>query len=180
MIRAKGVVAGHLATVERLAASGEDSTAARAGLGLAEHGLALLHGRQRFLRSGTRRGMTIAAVPSQGPKRGPFASSLAQSRPRTSGPPTGSTFPDTLPCKGSGQLQGSAARTRPIGHIPVDAAGLNLSSGRGAEQFITGVCGNPRAVPVCRTEHRHVADRIEPEPAGMLRATMSPQLERLR
>ena len=52
MTRAEGDVAGHLATVERLAAAGEDSTAARAGLGLAERGLALLRGRQRFLRSG--------------------------------------------------------------------------------------------------------------------------------
>ena len=52
MTRATGDVAGHLATVERLAAAGEDSTAARAGLGLAEHGLTILRGRQRFLRSG--------------------------------------------------------------------------------------------------------------------------------
>ena len=52
MTRAKGDVAGHLATVERLAAAGEDSAAARAALGLAERGLALLRGRQRFLRSG--------------------------------------------------------------------------------------------------------------------------------
>ena len=52
MTRAKGDVADHLATVERLAAAGEDSSAARAGLGLAEHGLALLRGRQQFLRSG--------------------------------------------------------------------------------------------------------------------------------
>jgi hypothetical protein len=52
MTRAKGDVAGHLAAVKRMAAAGEDSAAARAGLGLAEHGLALLRGRQRFLRSG--------------------------------------------------------------------------------------------------------------------------------
>jgi hypothetical protein len=52
MTRAKGDVAGHLAVVERTAAAGEDSSAARAGLGLAERGLALLRGRQRFLRSG--------------------------------------------------------------------------------------------------------------------------------
>jgi hypothetical protein len=52
MTRAKCDVAGHLATVEQLAASGEETTAARAGLGLAERGLALLRGRQRFLRSG--------------------------------------------------------------------------------------------------------------------------------
>ena len=52
MTRAKGDVAGHLATVERMAAAGEETTAARAGLGLAERGLALLRGRQRFLRSG--------------------------------------------------------------------------------------------------------------------------------
>jgi hypothetical protein len=50
--RAKGDVAGHRATVERLAAAGEETSAARAGLGLAERGLALLRGRQRFLRSG--------------------------------------------------------------------------------------------------------------------------------
>ena len=52
MMRAGGDVAGHLATVERTAAAGEVTTAARAGLGLAERSLALLHGRQRFLRSG--------------------------------------------------------------------------------------------------------------------------------
>ena len=52
MTRAKGDVAGHLATVERLAAAGEETTAARAGLGFAERGLALLRGRQRLLRSG--------------------------------------------------------------------------------------------------------------------------------
>jgi hypothetical protein len=52
MTRAESDVAGHLATVERTAAAGVDSTAARAGLGLAERGLALLRGRQRFLRSG--------------------------------------------------------------------------------------------------------------------------------
>ena len=47
--RVPDAVAGHLATVERLAAAGEDSTAARAGLGLAERGLALLRGRQRLI-----------------------------------------------------------------------------------------------------------------------------------
>jgi hypothetical protein len=52
MTRARGDVADHLATVEQLAAAGEETTAARVGLGLAEHGLALLRGRQRFLRSG--------------------------------------------------------------------------------------------------------------------------------
>lgn len=52
MTRARGDVAGHLATVKRIAAAGEETTAARAGLGLAERGLALLHGRQQFLRSG--------------------------------------------------------------------------------------------------------------------------------
>jgi hypothetical protein len=50
--RAEGDVAGHLASVERTAAAGEVTTAARASLGLAERGLALLRGRQRFLRSG--------------------------------------------------------------------------------------------------------------------------------
>ena len=50
--RARGDVAGHLATVERMTMAGEETTAARAGLGLAERGLALLLGRQRFLRSG--------------------------------------------------------------------------------------------------------------------------------
>jgi hypothetical protein len=54
LTRGEGDVAGHLATVERTAAAGEDSTAARAGLGLAERRLALLRGRQRFLRSGER------------------------------------------------------------------------------------------------------------------------------
>jgi hypothetical protein len=52
MTRAKGDVAGHLATVERMVAAEEETTAARAGLSLAEHVLALLRGRQRFLRSG--------------------------------------------------------------------------------------------------------------------------------
>ena len=52
MTRAKGDVAVHLATIERMAAAGEETTAARAGLGLAERGLALLRGRQQFLRSG--------------------------------------------------------------------------------------------------------------------------------
>jgi hypothetical protein len=52
MTRARGAVAGHRATVARLAAAGEEATAARAELGLAERGLALLRGRQRFLRSG--------------------------------------------------------------------------------------------------------------------------------
>ena len=63
MTRAEGDVAGHLATVGRLAAAGEDSTAARAGLGLAEHGLALLRGRQRFLRSGDRRSTAVNSTP---------------------------------------------------------------------------------------------------------------------
>jgi hypothetical protein len=52
MTRARDDVAGHRATVERMAAAGEETTGARAGLGLAERGLALLRGRQRFLRSG--------------------------------------------------------------------------------------------------------------------------------
>ena len=52
MTRAKGEVAGHLATVKRTAAAGEETTAALAGLDLAERGLALLRGRQQFLRSG--------------------------------------------------------------------------------------------------------------------------------
>ena len=52
MARARGAVAGRRATVARLAAAGEEATAARAELGLAERGLALLRGRQRFLRSG--------------------------------------------------------------------------------------------------------------------------------
>jgi hypothetical protein len=52
MARARGGVAGRRATVARLAAAGEEATAARAELGLAERGLALLRGRQRFLRSG--------------------------------------------------------------------------------------------------------------------------------
>ena len=50
--RAKGDVAGHRAIVGRLTAAGQESSTARAGLGLAERGLALLRGRQRFLRSG--------------------------------------------------------------------------------------------------------------------------------
>src|SRR4051812_21641283 len=49
MARAKGDVAGHRASVERLTAVGQETSTARAGLGLAERGLALLHGRQRFL-----------------------------------------------------------------------------------------------------------------------------------
>ena len=52
MTRAKGDVAGHRASVERLTAARQETGTARAGLGLAERGLALLHGRQRFLRSG--------------------------------------------------------------------------------------------------------------------------------
>ena len=52
MARARGTVAGHRATVARLATAGEETAAARAELGLAERGLALLRGRQRFLRSG--------------------------------------------------------------------------------------------------------------------------------
>jgi hypothetical protein len=52
MTRARSEVAGHRATVERQAVTGEETNAARAGLGLAERGLALLRGRQRFLRSG--------------------------------------------------------------------------------------------------------------------------------
>jgi hypothetical protein len=52
LTRAKGDVAGHRATVERLAAAGEEVTGAHADLGLAQRGLALLRGRQRFLRSG--------------------------------------------------------------------------------------------------------------------------------
>jgi hypothetical protein len=52
MTRARGAVAGHRATVARQATAGEEATAARAELGLAERGLALLRGRQRFLRSG--------------------------------------------------------------------------------------------------------------------------------
>ena len=52
MTRARGDVTDHLATVERMAAAGEETTAARSGLGLAERGLALLRGRQQFLRSG--------------------------------------------------------------------------------------------------------------------------------
>jgi hypothetical protein len=52
MTRARGAVAGHRATVARQATAGEETTAARAELGLAERGLALLRGRQRFLRSG--------------------------------------------------------------------------------------------------------------------------------
>ena len=51
MTRARGAVAGHRATVARQATAGEETTAARAELGLAERGLALLRGRQRFLRS---------------------------------------------------------------------------------------------------------------------------------
>jgi len=49
--RAKGDVAGHRAIVGRLTAAGQETGTARAGLGLAERGLALLHGRQRFPRS---------------------------------------------------------------------------------------------------------------------------------
>ena len=52
MTRAKRDVARQLATVKRMAAAGEETTAARAGLGFAERGLALLRGRQQFLRSG--------------------------------------------------------------------------------------------------------------------------------
>ena len=50
--RARGDVARHLATVGRLTAAGERTTDARAGLGFAEKSLALLRGRQRFLRPG--------------------------------------------------------------------------------------------------------------------------------
>src|SRR3954453_2533963 len=50
--RARGDVARHLATVGRLAAAGERTTDARASLGFAENNLALLRGRQRFLRPG--------------------------------------------------------------------------------------------------------------------------------
>ena len=50
--RARGDVARHLATVGRLTAAGERTTDARASLGFAEKSLALLRGRQRFLRLG--------------------------------------------------------------------------------------------------------------------------------
>ena len=49
---ARGDVARHLATVGRLTAAGERTTDARASLGFAEKSLALLRGRQRFLRPG--------------------------------------------------------------------------------------------------------------------------------
>ena len=52
MTRAKGDVAGHTATLERTTMAGEESTAARARLDFAERRLALLRGRQQFLRSG--------------------------------------------------------------------------------------------------------------------------------
>jgi hypothetical protein len=51
MTRAQGDVADHRATVTRLAAAQEDVTAAHTRLGLAEHVLMLLRGRQLFLRS---------------------------------------------------------------------------------------------------------------------------------
>ena len=50
--RAKGNVAGHRATVEQMTLAGEETIIARAGLSLAERGLALLRGREQFLRSG--------------------------------------------------------------------------------------------------------------------------------
>ena len=50
--RARGDVARHLATVGRLTAAGERTIDARASLGFAEKSLALLRGRQRFLRPG--------------------------------------------------------------------------------------------------------------------------------
>ena len=49
--RAKGDVAGHRAAVERLTVAGEETGSATAALSLAERGLALLCGRQQFLRS---------------------------------------------------------------------------------------------------------------------------------
>jgi hypothetical protein len=51
MARGNRAVLGHRATVERLAATGDESASARAGLRLAERSLAVLRGRQRFLRS---------------------------------------------------------------------------------------------------------------------------------
>lgn len=50
MARAKGDITHHTATAERQIADGKEATA-RANLGLAERVLALLRGRQRFLRS---------------------------------------------------------------------------------------------------------------------------------
>lgn len=48
-MRAKGDVTDRLATLKRVTIAGKESPATRAGLGLAERGLALLRGRQRFL-----------------------------------------------------------------------------------------------------------------------------------
>ena len=50
--RAKGGVADQRAIVERLTAAGQETSTARAGLGLAERGLTLLRGRRGFLRLG--------------------------------------------------------------------------------------------------------------------------------
>ena len=52
LTRAKGDVADQRAIVERLTAAGQETSTARAGLGLAERGLTLLRGRRRFLRLG--------------------------------------------------------------------------------------------------------------------------------
>ena len=49
--RARGDVARHHAAIERLTLVGQETTGARAGLSLAERSLALLRGRQHFLRS---------------------------------------------------------------------------------------------------------------------------------
>ena len=50
--RAKGDVADQRAIVERLTAAGQETSTARADLGLAERGLTLLRGRRGFLRLG--------------------------------------------------------------------------------------------------------------------------------
>ena len=49
--RARDDVARHHAALERLVLVGQETTSAKAALGLAERGLALLRGRQHFLRS---------------------------------------------------------------------------------------------------------------------------------
>lgn len=50
--RAKDAVTTKRAAVSSLTVAGKETTDARASLGLAERGLALLRGRRRFLRSG--------------------------------------------------------------------------------------------------------------------------------
>jgi hypothetical protein len=52
MTRVGGDVARHSATVERLTGAGKQTREAQASLGFAANSLALLQGRQRFLRLG--------------------------------------------------------------------------------------------------------------------------------